>query len=402
MKKNSTKDRLNVVFHLDFFPHYRGPLAKELLKSPNHNWILAGEKYDVRNHGLKTWPIPSDASFIHLKYVPLWGRIGWQKGSVGLAFRKDIDVIVFHSHWRLLNVWIAAPLARLFGKRVLFYTMGWYRKQSILSRIIRKLFFTIPHGLCLYGRWAKCQGILSGYSAKKLHVVYNSLDYKKQKTLRSSITDDRVREIRMSLFNDLKTPIAIRTGRLIKRAAINQLFQAVLLLKQKNKKINILLVGDGPEKIKLQKLARELEINVCFYGACYDEEELAELIVSSNMTVSPGMTGLTSIHSCAYGTPVITHDDPWNQMPEWEIVHEELSGSLHKRGDIESIASSMERWLQPEIPTKESREKCAWLLEKIYNSRTRRRAFDWAVSGKEANDLFYIKDQEGPLGPIGL
>ena len=268
MKKNTKKERLNVVFHLDFFPHYRGPLASELLKSPNHNWILAGEKYDVRNHDLKTWDIPPEANFVHLKYIPLFGRIGWQRGSVRLAFKKDVDVIVFHSHWRLLNIWIAAPLARLLGKRVLFYTMGWYRKQSALSKAIRRLFFSIPHGLCLYGRWAKCQGILCGYSPKKLHVVYNSLDYKKQKKLRASITDDRVKEIRKSLFEDAGTPIAIRTGRLIKRAAINELFQAVEILKHRGKAVNVLLVGDGPEKARLENLAQDLKINVCFYGAC--------------------------------------------------------------------------------------------------------------------------------------
>ena len=191
-----SKKKLNVVFHLDFFPHYRGPLAKALLNSPKNNWILAGEKYDVRNHGLETWEIPKEANFIHLKYKKIIGRIGWQSGSIGLCFNKNIDVIVYHSHWRLLNVWVGSLLARIMGKRVLFYTMGWYRKQSILSQLIKRVFFSIPHGLCLYGRWAKYQGVLSGYDIKKLHVVYNSLDYASQRKFRLSISSEKIKKTR--------------------------------------------------------------------------------------------------------------------------------------------------------------------------------------------------------------
>ena len=393
--------RKRVLLLLDFFPHYRGPLIKEILEESSHDWILAGDLSDpYKQERIKEWEIPAGTNFLRFPFIRIFQDFGWQRGSLSTAFRRDIDVIIFHANWHILSLWIAAPLARLMGKRVLFYCMGWYRKHPWYVRWMLSLFYKIPHGLCLYGRWAKMQGVLNGYDHSRLHVVYNSLDYKKQRALRLALDQNKLIALREKFFGTSDVPVAIRTGRLIPRAKIEQLFYAANNLAKKGKPLNILLVGEGPEKARLKKLAEDLSLKVYFYGSCYKEEDLAELIGLSSMTVSPGMTGLTSIHSCAYGTPVITHDDPWNQMPEWEIVHEGVSGSFHKHEDLGTLITAIEKWMDPVMPTYESRERCSWLLEKIYNSRTRRRAFDWAVAGNSANDLFYLYDKEGELTPF--
>ena len=40
----------------------------------------------------------------------------------------------------------------------------------------------------------------------------------------------------------------------------------------------------------------------------------------SDLTVSPGNIGLTAIHSLSYGTPVCSHSNFNNQMPESEAI----------------------------------------------------------------------------------
>ena len=56
------------------------------------------------------------------------------------------------------------------------------------------------------------------------------------------------------------------------------------------------------------------------------------------MLVSPGNVGLNAVHALSYGTPVITHNNVNNQMPEHETIIENFNGCFHKENDINSIA----------------------------------------------------------------
>ena len=176
-KMNSSK---RVLLLLDFFPHYRGPLIEEMIENSPHEWILGGDILDpYKQEKIREWDVSSKKNFLRLPFVRIFKDFGWQKGSIRLSFKKDIEVIVYHANWHILSYWIAAPIARIMGKRVLFYCMGWYRKHPWYVRWMMHLYYKIPNGLCLYGRWAKMQGLQKGYDQKRLHVVYNSLDYRK-------------------------------------------------------------------------------------------------------------------------------------------------------------------------------------------------------------------------------
>ena len=81
-----------------------------------------------------------------------------------------------------------------------------------------------------------------------------------------------------------------------------------------------------------------------FYGACYDEAANAELIYNADLCVAPGNVGLTAMHSMVFGCPVLTHNDFPLQMPEFEAICENETGSFFKRNDIESLADAISDW----------------------------------------------------------
>ena len=82
-----------------------------------------------------------------------------------------------------------------------------------------------------------------------------------------------------------------------------------------------------------------------FYGATYDEIELANLIYHSDLCVSPGNIGLTAIHSLTYGTPVASHSNFINQMPEVEIIEEGVNGFFFQENSIENISKKILEFL---------------------------------------------------------
>ncbi|MGC8622018.1 MAG: glycosyltransferase family 4 protein [Caldisphaera sp.] len=93
-------------------------------------------------------------------------------------------------------------------------------------------------------------------------------------------------------------------GRLIKIKGVEQLIRS-----QKNSKLKLLIIGDGPEKQKLMNLSRKLNVNAKFMGYV-KSEKLPYLYSKSKIAVFPSLkregiiTSMLEAMSC--GVPVVT------------------------------------------------------------------------------------------------
>jgi len=379
-----TSGKIVVVYH--FFAHYRGAINNELIKKSSNYYMFAGDAKDPANSGIKEW-VPDDPSrFIYCKSNLIKGRILIQKGIVKLALRSDIDTIIFLGDAQYLTTWIGAIIARLSGKRVLFWTIGWLRDEGGVKDLIRCMFYRIAHGLLLYGNYAKKLATARRFDENMLYVVYNSLDYEQQEKIREQITAEQITSVRQTIFPNSVNPMLICTTRLVKKRRLDLLLDAMVLLKQNNHEVNLLLIGDGPEKEELMKFADDHQLSVHFYGECYDEEVLASLIMASNVTVAPGMVGLTAMHSLGYGTPVITHDDPNRQAPEWEAIVPGHNGAFFRFGDSKDLARVISEWTTTSILSNEDRKKCYEIIGQYYNPSYQRAVIDKAISGLPASE----------------
>ena len=377
LSRHSTTPRVAVIYH--FFAHYRSAIMRELLDCKDIEYFLVGDRSDPDN-SIEPWQPPED----RLLFAPctkITSSLLWQKGLVRLALRHDIDVMIFLGNANFLSTWVAALLARLKGKRVLFWTHGWMRKEQGFKGTIRNLFYRLAHGLLLYGPRARLIGVQNGFHGDGLYVVYNSLDLQTQSKIRAHVTPDRLRHIRERCFPNSNAPILICTGRLTKPKGLAILLEAMSLLQEQGFRTCLLLVGEGPERESLIQMANDLRLTVHFYGACYNEELLAELIMSANITVSPGQVGLTAMHSLAYGTPVITHDDPANQMPEWEAILPGKTGDFFRCGDVQDLAETIRKWCLHPWPDEDVRSQCMAIIEHRYNPNFQRHVINRAVAG---------------------
>ena len=375
------KPRVAVIYH--FFAHYRSAIMRELLDCKDIDYFLVGDRLDP-DHSIEPWQPPGDKLWL-APCTKITSTLLWQKGLVRLALRRDIDVAIFLGNVNFLSTWVAAILSRLMRKRVLFWTHGWIRKERGIKGTIRNLFYRLAHGLLLYGGRAKTIGVQNGFSADTLYVVYNSLDLQTQTKIRTQVTHDRLRHIRKALFPNSNAPVLICTGRLTKSKDFGLLLSAMSQLQEQGFETCLLLVGEGPEREPLTRMAKDLRLIVHFYGACYDEKLLAELIMSANLTASPGQVGLTAMHSLAYGTPVVTHDDPSSQMPEWEAIVPGKTGDLFKRGDALDLAATIRKWCVNPWPDDDVRSQCMAVIEQHYNPQFQQQVINRAVAGLPAD-----------------
>lgn len=381
--------RVAIAYH--FFAHYRSAVLTELLADASHDYLLVGDLTSTVEPTIKAW-LPPDMKRYVAAPCRMVGPIMWQSGLICLSLRRDLKTIVYLGNAAWPATWISVLLARLMGKRVLFWTHGWIRRETGLKAIFRNTFYRLAHGLLLYGHVAKMIGLANGFSADRLHVIYNSLDYPQQKQQRIQTTEPQLQEIRRSLFPK-ERPIIVCTTRLIPVRRLDLLLQAVRKLADQGTSCNLLLVGDGPERPTLESQAREMGLSVCFYGACYDEAKLSQLMMASNVTVAPGKVGLTAMHSLAYGTPVVTHGDADHQMPEWEAITPGVTGSFFQRDDVDSLAQAILPWVRQIGTRPATRQACLNIIERFYHPAFQCRTIHRAVDGKPADDLYWQKAQ---------
>lgn len=281
----------------------------------------------------------------HGKFI---SRFYTMKGLVGMVWkkRKEYDCYLMVGTPMCVSLWVLCILLKLFcpKSKIYFWTHGWYGKENLAERIIKKTFLKLADALFVYGNYAKGLLVKEGFNRNKMHVIHNSLSYDIQLELRKQMQRSAI--YREHFGND--NPVLIFIGRLTPIKQLDMLVQAIADLKEKGQHFNLVFIGDGPMRKSLDALSRDLNIQdfIWFYGACYDEKVNAELVFNADLCVAPGNIGLTAMHALMFGCPVVTHDDFRYQMPEFEAVSPYHTGLFFKRGSQSSLNDKIAEWFK--------------------------------------------------------
>lgn len=332
-------------------PLYSKPLWMELNHSKDVNYSFFSSR--VGFAGIQTININESKSvdqtgefnWHFLRNIFIGKILFYQTGMISVCLRTNYDAYILSGEMYTLSNWVAAIICKARRKPLLFWGHGFYGDEKLLKKMFRKLYFTIADYHLVYGNRSKYLMINSGFRTDNIYVVYNSLDYNLNKKLYEERNIDDLENLKNKLFpKQRKCPIIIFIGRLTKEKKISYLLEAVSRSKKKGNIFNCLIVGGGTDSENLQNLSALLGLNdtVCFYGPSYDENMNAKLIMLSQCCVSPGNVGLTAIHSLSLGTPVITHQNYFNQGPEVEAVIQNKTGLFFDENDVDSLSVVIE------------------------------------------------------------
>jgi glycosyltransferase involved in cell wall biosynthesis len=384
------RELVPIVYH--FFAHYRAGVNRALTGSGKYDYLFVGDVSGEAASGIEAWQPPKEARFLKVHNLLLADRVLFQSKVVRLAFRRDIKSLIYLGSAQFVTTWLSAAVARLTGKRVLFWGHGWTAPDRGLKRICRLAFYRLAHGMLLYGHHAKQIGMQMGLRPENLHVIYNSLDYPAQVARRQAVREEELTNIRKSFFGQgAGNPTLICAGRLVAMRRLDLLLDAMCLLKREGRPVNLLLVGDGPERSALGHRTESGGLAVHFHGSCYDESELARLFMASDMMVMPGRVGLAAIHSLAYGTPVLIHDDPNDQGPEFESVIPGFNGAHFAHNDGSDLARAITDWFQCAPARDQIRRRCYEVVERFYNPTAQAALIERALDGEPADDSEWEK-----------
>lgn len=167
--------------------------------------------------------------------------------------------------------------------------------------------------------------------SKNLKCIYNMVDLENALTLSNENLDHQI-------LNN-KEPIIISVGRLIERKGFKYLLYA---FEKVNKKIasQLLILGDGPERNRLKRLACSLGIDerTLFLGF---QSNPFKFISKAKILVLPSLVeGFANvlIEAMAVGTPVISTNAPYGTD---EIIENGKSGFLVPIGNIDALAEKI-------------------------------------------------------------
>lgn len=356
--------KIKVAMLFPYAPAYRGPIYMLMDKNLDVDWYFAGNA--KRNLKMFDYSLFKHCN-LDMEEQKVLGPITRYKGIERLPL-DQYDVIIFAGVIRCLSEWwLMWKFGRKkIGPKLYLWTHGWYGKESVVVKVLKKLFLYRVHGFLLYGNYAKNLMIKEGFDSSKLHVIYNSLDYDKQLDIRTRIS---LSDVYVSHFRNNK-PVVIFIGRLTAVKSLGLLINALSLLKNRGEEYNLVFVGDGEMRDNLEREAIEcgLRDNVWFYGACYDEKTNAELLYNADVCVAPGNIGLTAMHSLMFGCPIISHNDFKWQMPEFESIQPGINGDFFDFNNVESLSRCISNWLLTKKSKREEiRRACYKVMDECFN-----------------------------------
>jgi glycosyltransferase involved in cell wall biosynthesis len=379
-----------VIYH--FFPHYRKGIIEELSRDPHVDVTFVGAKKGIE--GIKEYSFSDKSNFLDVATYYI-GNIVFQPYVILICLFGRFDSYVFLANPYFITTWIGAAICRVRRRRVVFWGHGFKSDVLGLSNRVRRCFFSLANSFYTYGWRAKQIAVLFGFDPSTVHVGFNSLDYVKQIEVRNVVSKNNVQPVSTEEANVLKV---LCISRLTDICRYDLLFTAAHLAYEKyGLVLDIVLIGDGPVRGELEKQADDLQLNVKFVGAIYDEVEIANYLFNADVTVSPGKVGLTAMHSLMYGTPVISNDDFVSQMPEVEAVVDGKTGLLFKRDDFADLAEKLKEFSSVFVDRELTRLRCYQMIDAIYNPMNQTKVLVDAVRGRcadKGDDAFVIFDSE--------
>ncbi len=169
------------------------------------------------------------------------------------------------------------------------------------------------------------------------------------------------------------TPLIGCLGRLKKYKSVDHLLEAFVIVRDEIPETQLLIVGDGDDKPRLQQLAESLGIAraVSFTGFVSEEEKVKHLNrihIAVNTSAKEGW-GLTVIEANACGTPTVSS----NVEGLRDAVLDGETGLLYEYGDREQLAEKILLLLRDER-----------LRERLTaNALQRAKEFDWNIAAKK-------------------
>ena len=369
---------MKIAYFTDtFLPQINGvatALANQAteLGARGHNVLIFTPKLDeINREKFKA----KNVQVVHLPTVPSLLYPEFKLGVFGLPkvikylIKFKPDIIHLHSP---LTVGMDAVMAARFFKKPLVGTIHVYLAESgylrwfkyklavkLVDKAVRRFlnFMFSQCDLVLAPSKMLVEELKMNDFKKPISYLPNGINLTEPKLLSNKLKDALKRKY------GLKEKVVLHFGRLSHEKNVDILIKSFQLLTKKHQNVSLLIIGDGPTKEKLVKLARKLRIEkqVVFTGFIEHQTLISSGILSIGDIFATASTmennPMVVLEAMVFGLPIVGV----KQAGLIELVS--TNGFLVKPGDIKEMAEKEEKILFDEDLSVRMREKSLQLIK---------------------------------------
>jgi glycosyltransferase involved in cell wall biosynthesis len=342
-----------LIFAAYFHPHIGG--YEKIVYELSRRLVQSGYEIDILTCNTEKAPAFEELDGIRIYRLPCWNALNslypipkpcpTSFRILRRLLRKNYDVI--HTQTRFF---VTSFLGLIFAKlkrTPLVHTEHGTRHSTVPNKVIDLISRAYDHsiGALLVKSARKNIGVseaacefLKHLGAANAQVIYNGIDtsiFKKEE-------DTNCRQ-KLGISND--DIVITFVGRLIYAKGAQDLISAFSRIKDTAPDAKLLIVGDGPYRAELEKLAHQTDrhSSILFLGQ-KDQAELIEILSTTDICVNPSYSeGLpTSVMEAAsIGLPIIATDVGGTR----EIITTDETGIMVKARDVGQLAEELYRLL---------------------------------------------------------
>ena len=261
------------------------------------------------------------------------GRLFWQQGlRLGNWLRKG-DVLVVSGNPRYLSNFPLILQAKIRGVGVVWWGHGWSSGSRGFAAWLRRKIMQVADVVLLYTDAEVASYVSLGFDPARTFATNNALDQTLAERYSKHWAADRLKKFEEdNLIQGHR--VLLFCGRLLPKADLAFLIGALPLVVARWPNVLLTIIGDGPERPRLQSLTKELGVEkyIRWLGSIYDEAELAPWFLAADAFVFPGAIGLSVLHAMGYGLPVLTHSDSTRHGPEFAAIDAGVNSLTYKGG----------------------------------------------------------------------
>ena len=215
----------------------------------------------------------------------------YQRGLVEWLEAWQPDVIIVEANPRYLSTPKAASWMHEKGRKVIGWGLGAPPHTSFWRKMLRERFLTQFDAMLTYSAAGADQYCHAGFPAEKIYVAPNAV----------AARPTQPPPERPAAYEGL--PLVLFVGRLQARKRVDLLLRACGRLSI-DPLPRLVIVGDGPERANLERLASEVYPQTEFVGEKRGAE-LAPYWAAADLFVLPGTGGLAVQEAMSMGLPVM-------------------------------------------------------------------------------------------------
>ena len=152
-----------------------------------------------------------------------------------------------------------------------------------------------------------------------------------------------------SITAEVNAPEVLFAGRLLQHKRVDLVLDAIAQLRSEGSRYSVGIIGEGPERERLEALSTELGVSdqTTFLGALEEVEEVWAYMKGARVFAFPSERegfGLAVAEALASGTPSVVVDHKSNASRE--LVDEGVTGNIITTGNVGQLAEAIRFWVE--------------------------------------------------------